>query len=95
MMHEDDNHAFWMGYMLQTVKDVARRTHDQSCVDALRAFCDTSALAKDADREALEKALSDDDIYYDNYSRKVPDTPVLRLAGAFHCDPDESCGGAA
>ena len=28
----------------------------------------------------------------DNYSRKVPDTPVLRLAGAFHCDPDPSCG---
>jgi hypothetical protein len=39
----------------------------------------------------------------DTYSRKVPDTPALRLVGAleslgaFHCDPDESCGqdGAA
>lgn len=30
----------------------------------------------------------------DNFSRKVPDTPALRLVGAFHCDPDES-GGAA
>ena len=33
----------------------------------------------------------------DTYSRKVPDTPALRLVGAFHCEPDESCGqdGAA
>ena len=33
----------------------------------------------------------------DTYSRKVPDTPALRLVGAFHCDPDPSCGqdGAA
>ena len=30
----------------------------------------------------------------DVFSRKVPDTPGLRLVGAFHCDPDES-GGAA
>ena len=28
----------------------------------------------------------------DNYSRKVPDTPALRLVGGFHCDPDPSCG---
>jgi hypothetical protein len=28
----------------------------------------------------------------DTYSRKVPDTPALRLVGAFHCDPDPSCG---
>ena len=33
----------------------------------------------------------------DVFSRKVPDTPGLRLVGAFGCDPDESCGqdGAA
>lgn len=30
----------------------------------------------------------------DNFSRKVPDTPALRLVGAFGCNPDES-GGAA
>ena len=30
----------------------------------------------------------------DNWSRKVPDTPALRLAGSFHCDPDPSCGAA-
>ena len=28
----------------------------------------------------------------DTFSRKVPDTPGLRLVGAFHCDPDPSCG---
>jgi len=27
-----------------------------------------------------------------NYSRKVPDTPALRLVGGFGCDPDPSCG---
>ena len=33
----------------------------------------------------------------DVFSCKVPDTPGLRLVGAFGCDPDESCGqdGAA
>jgi hypothetical protein len=28
------------------------------------------------------------------FSRKVPDTPALRLVGGFACDPDESCGAA-
>lgn len=33
-MHDDDDiYAYWMGYMLGTVKDVARRTHDHSAVD--------------------------------------------------------------
>ena len=26
------------------------------------------------------------------FSRRVPDTPGLRLAGVFECQPDESCG---
>lgn len=94
-MHDDDDiYAYWMGYMLGTVKDVARRTHDRSAVDALRVFCETSRLAENSDREALEQALSDSDPLYQGYSRQVPDTPALRLAGVFACDPDER-GGAA
>lgn len=31
----------------------------------------------------------------DPWSRKVPDTPALRLVGGFACDPDESCGQAS
>ena len=127
-MTTDDSAGYWMGYMLGTVKDVARRTHDKSCVDALRQFCETSRWALDMDHEALDKALSDDDPLYEGnrddaersagleaqdalyaaaraagytdtaarniagFSRRVPDTPGLRLAGVFECDPDESCG---
>jgi len=94
MRDGDDTHAYWMGYFLGTVKDMARRTHDRSCIDTLRVFCDTSELATHLDREELEKALSDSDPLYQGYSRQVPDTPALRLAGAFHCNPDER-GGAA
>ena len=83
-----------MGYFLGTVKDMARRTHDKSCIDTLRVFCDTSELATHLDREELEKALSDSDPLYQGYSRQVPDTPALRLAGVFACNPDER-GGAA
>jgi hypothetical protein len=89
MRDGDDTHAYWMGYMLQTVKDMARRTHDKSCVDALRVFVETSRLAQPNDLEALDKALSDDDPLYRGYSRQVPDTPALRLAGVFACNPDE------
>jgi len=128
MRDGDDTHAYWMGYMLQTVKDMARRTHDKSCVDALRVFVETSRLAQPTDLEALDKALSDDDPLYQGnrddaeksagleaqdllyeaarkagytdtaahniagFSRRVPDTPGLRLAGVFECQPDESCG---
>ena len=81
MRDGDDNHAYWMGYFLGTVKDMARRTHDKSCIDTLRVFCDTSELATHLDREALEQALSDSDPLYQGYSRQVPDTPALRLAG--------------
>ena len=128
MRDGDDTHAYWMGYMLQTVKDMARRTHDKSCVDALRVFVETSRLAQPTDLEALDKALSDDDPLYQGnrddaeksagleaqdllyeaarkagytdtaahniagFSRRVPDTPGLRLAGVFECEPDPSCG---
>ena len=106
MRDDDDTMAFWMGYMLGTVKDTARRTHDPSCVDALRQFCDHSRFVQDHDREALNLIDSGNDPFYQgnrddaersagleaqDFSRKVP--PALRLA--FHCDPDESCGGAA
>ena len=94
MRDGDDNHAYWMGYFLGTVKDMARRTHDKSCIDTLRVFCDSSELATHLDREELEKALSDSDPLYQGYSRQVPDTPALRLAGVFACNPDER-GGAA
>ena len=94
MRDGDDNHAYWMGYFLGTVKDMARRTHDKSCIDTLRVFCDTSELATHLDREELEKALSDSDPLYQGYSRQVPDTPALRLASVFACNPDER-GGAA
>ena len=129
MRDGDDNRGYWFGYMLGTVKDCARRTHDPSCVDALRAFVETSRLAQPTDVEALDKALSDDDPLYqgnrddaersagletqdrrhgpacsengilgmtnkeiESFSRRVPDTPGLRLAGVFECQPDESCG---
>ena len=133
MRDGDDTHAYWMGYMLGTVKDMARRTHDRSCVDALRVFVETSRLAQPHDLESLEAALSDDDPLYEGnkecaetsagleaqdmlyqaarkagytdaaahnisgFSRRTPDTPALRLAGVFACDPDPSCGqdGAA
>jgi len=118
MRDGDDTHAYWMGYMIQTVKDAARRTHDKSCVDALRVFVETSRLAQPNDLEALNKALGDDDPLYEGnrdnaersagleaqddalyeaarasgythvaarkiagFSRCVPDTPALRLAG--------------
>ena len=109
MRNGDDNHGYWFGYMLGTVKDCARRTHDKSCIDSLRVFCETSRLAQPSDVEALDKALSDDDPLYEGnrddaersagleaqdaeFSRRVPDTPGLRLAGVFECQPDESCG---
>ena len=130
MRDDDDTMAFWMGYMLGTVKDIARRTHDPSCVDALRQFCDNSRFVQDHDREALNLIDSGNDPLYQGniddaersanlaaqeardslyqaaraagytdaaahniagFSRKAPDTPALRLAGAFHCDPDPSC----
>ena len=130
---DKDTYAYWFGYMFQTVKGMARRTHDKSCVDALRVFVETSRLAQPTDLEALDKALSDDDPLYQGnrddaeksagleaqdllyeaarkagytdtaahniagFSRRVPDTPGLRLAGVFECEPDPSCGqdGAA
>ena len=107
-MMTDDTRAYWMGYMIGTVKNVARRTHDPSAVDALRVFCNTSSFATDRDREALDLIDSGDDPLYqgnrddaersagleqqDIFSRRVPDTPGLRLAGVFECEPDESCG---
>ena len=113
MRDGDDIPAYWFGYMLGTVKDIARRTHDRSCVDALRQFCNTSSLANDLDRAALSLIDSGNDPLYqgfvecaemsagleaqDTFSRKVPDTPALRWAGVFACEPDPSCGqdGAA
>lgn len=98
-----DTHAFWMGYMLGTVKDAARRTHDKSCVDALREFCDNSKLVADSDLEALERALGDDDpLYQGNIDLEQRSAeleaqdilPALRLAGAFECNPDENSGAA-
>ena len=133
MRDGDDTRDYWFGYMLGTVKDCARRTHDKSCIDSLRVFVETSRLAQPSDLEALDKALSDNDPLYQGnrddaersagleaqdvlseaaraagytiipisdfpgLSRKVPDTPALRLAGVFECEPDPSCGqdGAA
>ena len=105
---DTDTYAYWMGYMIQTVKDAARRTHDKSCVDALRVFVETSRLAQPNDLEALNKALGDDDPLYegnreyadksagleaqDVFFRQTPDTPALRLGGMFRCEPDPSCG---
>ena len=128
MRDDDDTMAFWMGYMLGTVKDCARRTHDKSCIDSLRVFVKTSQLVQLSDIEALNKIDSGDDPLYQGnrddaeksagleaqdllyeaarkagytdtaahniagFFRRVPDTPGLRLAGVFECEPDPSCG---
>ena len=65
----DDTYAYWMGYMLSTVKDVAQRTHDKSCVDSLKEFCERSQWATSTDDDALadiQRAIdgpTDDEIY--------------------------------
>ena len=83
---DTDTYAYWFGYMFATVKEKAREG-DKLCIDTLQQFCDHSRLAIDADREVLEATAP-------GFSRKVPDTPALRLAGVFACNPDER-GGAA
>ena len=96
---DTDTYAYWFGYMFATVKEKAREG-DKLCVDTLQQFCDHSRLAVDTDREVLEQAVSHDladksaglEAQDAEFSRKVPDTPGLRLAGVFGCNPDESCG---
>jgi len=83
---DTDTYAYWFGYMFATVKEKAR-DGDKLCIDTLQQFCDHSRLAVDDDRKVLEATKV-------GFSRKVPDTPALRLAGVFACNPDER-GGAA
>lgn len=107
MKTDDDVYAYWMGYMLSTVKEIARRSKDRTCVDALRVFCDSSSLVTDSDREALEAALSGDDPLYQGNLDDAKESARLeardaefsrkvpdtfRLVGAFCCEPDPSCG---
>ena len=69
MSELDDSYPYWMGYMLSTIRDTAQRTHDRSCVETLRVFCDTSELATDLDHDALAEIIrqidgpTDDEIY--------------------------------
>ena len=78
---DTDTYAYWFGYMFATVKKTAS-DGDALSIATLRQFCDHSRFATDADREVLEATAP-------GFSRKVPDTPALRLAGVFACNPDE------
>ena len=82
MRDGDDNHGYWFGYMLGTVKDCARRTHDKSCIDSLRVFCETSRLAHPSDLEALNKALGDDDPLSPNAQTEVDAVAFVHLRRA-------------
>jgi len=98
---DTDTYAYWFGYMFATVKKTAGNG-DALSINSLREFCDHSRFALDTDREVLEQAVSNPrdlaqksaglEAQDAQFSRRVPDTPGLRLAGVFECEPDPSCG---
>ena len=69
----------------QASSDDAKRSAGLAAQDALHAAARAAGYTDTAARNIA------------SFSRRVPDTPGLRLAGVFECEPDPSCGqdGAA
>ena len=52
----EDNYPYWLGYLLYTVKDAARRG-DTSALRSLQVFCAESTLALDIDHNTLNDIM--------------------------------------
>ena len=53
----EDSYPYWLGYLLFTVKDAARRG-DTSALRSLQVFCTESTLALNIDQDALNDIMA-------------------------------------